>query len=257
VVILFSIDGMRPDGLQMADTPAIDDAIANGASTMRAQTVMPCCTLPCHTSMHRGVDATRHGVMTNTFQPIVRPVPSVFDVANAAGLRCGFFYNWGPLRDLCDPESLVVSRFYRDAHRPDGDTLVAESARQYIRKHGLDFAFVYLGYTDECGHANGWMSKPYIDAITNADWGVQIVLDAAPDATVLIMSDHGGHDRTHGTLAPEDMTIPFILSGPGIKPGVTIERDVVIYDAAPTLARLLELNHQREWDGRVIGEAFS
>ena len=32
-------------------------------------------------------------------------------------------------------------------------------------------------------------------------------------------ADHGGHDRTHGTDSPEDMTIPFIIKGKNFKVG--------------------------------------
>ena len=32
-------------------------------------------------------------------------------------------------------------------------------------------------------------------------------------------ADHGGHDRTHGTDSPEDMTIPFIIKGKDFKAG--------------------------------------
>ena len=32
-------------------------------------------------------------------------------------------------------------------------------------------------------------------------------------------ADHGGHDRTHGTGSPEDMTIPFIIKGKNFKAG--------------------------------------
>src|SRR5579885_2793703 len=96
-VVLFSVDGMRPDGLQLADTPTVDALIADGAATMTAQAVMPSVTLPCHTSMLRGVDTPRHGITSNTFQPLARPVPSLIDAAHAADKRCGFFYNWGQL----------------------------------------------------------------------------------------------------------------------------------------------------------------
>jgi predicted AlkP superfamily pyrophosphatase or phosphodiesterase len=255
MVVLVSIDGMRPDGLLASETPVIDRLIERGAATMAAKTVMPCCTLPCHTSMHRGVDPTRHGITSNSFHPLVRPVPSVFDLASAAGLKCGFFYNWGPLRDLCDPESVAVSVYLRDAHRAEGDDRVAEAAAHYIAE--LDLAFLYLGWTDECGHMHGWMSKPYLEAIGNADRCVGKVLNAARETTVLLLSDHGGHERTHGTDRAEDMTIPWVLSGPGAASGVTIHGPVVIYDTAPTIARLLGLPPAREWDGCVVAEALA
>ena len=61
-VILFVLDGLRPDGLQQAPTPHVDCLISQGASTYTARTVMPSSTLPCHTSMFRGVTPQRHGI---------------------------------------------------------------------------------------------------------------------------------------------------------------------------------------------------
>ena len=50
-------------------------------------------------------------------------------------------------------------------------------------------------------------------------------------------ADHGGHDRTHGTDSPEDMTIPFIINGKDFKAGEKLE-NVSIKDIAPTVAKL-------------------
>ena len=246
MVVLISIDGLRPDALG-AGTPNLLAMIDRGASTLAAQTVMPCCTLPCHTSMLRGVPTERHGITDNTFHPLVRPVPSIFDLATRHGLKTGFFFNWGPLRDLAEPESFTVCTYLNDAHRPEGDARVTDAALRFDQP--LDFLFVYLGWTDECGHLHGWMSDEYLEAASHADACVGRIFAAHPDADYLVMSDHGGHDRTHGTLHPADMTIPFILSGPSVRPG-QLPDDVIIHDAAPTLATLLGLPLPREWTGQ-------
>ncbi|HZO90192.1 MAG TPA: alkaline phosphatase family protein [Chthonomonadaceae bacterium] len=259
-VVLVSIDGMRPDALLEADTPTMDRLMARGAVSLTAQAVMPSVTLPCHTSMLRGVDTPRHGITTNTFQPLARPVPSLIDAAHAADKRCGFFYNWGQLRDLCEPASLDVSYCRRDCYSLEGDWRVAQAAAEHVADQGFDFLFVYLGYTDECGHREGWMSRPYLQAIANADRCIGHVLEACERAgqepIVLVQSDHGGHGRSHGTDGPEDMTIPWVLSGPGIRAGLRLDTPVRIYDTCPTLAALLGLPPAREWEGRVIEEAF-
>jgi predicted AlkP superfamily pyrophosphatase or phosphodiesterase len=249
MVILISIDGMRPDALGER-TPTIQAMINRGTYSLRAQTVMPCCTLPCHTTMLRGVPPERHGITDNTFHPLVRPVPSVFDVAAQQGLKTGFFYNWGPLRDLCDPESLTVGLYLHDAFRPEGDDRVTDAALRYLSEDPLDFLFVYLGWTDECGHMHGWMSEEYLEAVAHADTCVARILIAHPDAHYLVISDHGGHDRTHGTELPEDMTIPFILSGPGIDHR-ELPDGVTITDTASTLAKLLNIPAHREWQNGI------
>lgn len=260
-VVLVSVDGMRPDAILQAETPTMRGLMERGASTLTAQTVMPSVTLPCHTSMLRGVDTSRHGITTNTFQPLARPVPSLIDVARSVGKRTGFFFNWPELRDLCAPGSLNVAHALSPCDDTESDWHVARAAAQHLNHEPFDFLFVYLGYTDECGHAHGWMSQPYLEAVSNADRCIGYVLDALRAAdrevTVLVQSDHGGHGRSHGTDSPDDMTIPWILSGPGIRPGHTLESPVRIFDTCPTLAALLELPHAREWDGRIVTEAFA
>lgn len=256
-VVLFSLDGVRPDGLAEARTPNIDGLIARGSYTPRALSVMPSVTLPCHQSMLRGVDVPRHGITSNTFQPLARPVPSLFDAAHAAGKKSGFFYNWEQLRDLSAPGSLDVSYFWRDCKSPEGDRHVAEQAIRHIQSMGLDFTFVYLGWPDECAHKHGWMSEPYLRAIENADACVgEVVAAAGSDAVILLQSDHGGHGRSHGTEMEEDMRIPWLLAGPGVRRGHAITGEVRIYDTCVTLAHLLGLPPAPEWDGRVVEEAL-
>jgi predicted AlkP superfamily pyrophosphatase or phosphodiesterase len=253
--VLISVDGMRPDGMQQAHTPTIDRLAAAGATTMRARSVMPSVTLPCHTSMFRGVDVARHGITTNLFMPLARPVPSLFDVAHAAELRVGSFYNWGQLRDLSDPSSLDVDYMIQESHFPDGDGHVADAVVEHVARRPFDFLFVYLGFTDTTGHDHGWMTEPYIDAISTADACIGRILEAlnadGEEPVVLVTSDHGGHERCHGTDTEEDMTIPWVLAGPGI-PHCELNGDVSIVDVAPTLAALMGLPAPREWDGKAV-----
>ncbi len=258
-VVLFSIDGMRPDGITAADTPTFDRLMKLGSWTLNAQTVMPSVTLPCHTSMLRGVDVPRHGITSNTFQPLARPVPSAIDVIHAAGKRTGFFYNWGELRDLSEPGSLDIGYFVQDATSP-GDWKVARAAEVHIQEQPFDFMFVYLGATDEVGHLHGWMSAQYLEAISIADRCVDHVLKAIKasgrEPVSLVQSDHGGHGRSHGTEMWEDMTIPWILTGVGILENHELQTAVRIFDTCPTLAALLGVPAAKQWDGKPITEAF-
>lgn len=84
-------------------------------------------------------------------------------------------------------------------------------------------------------------------------------------------ADHGGHDRTHGTDSPEDMTIPFIIKGKNFKVGEKISRpekrfqgrgkdfktgekpeNVSIKDIAPTVAKLLGIAPDQAWEGKSL-----
>jgi predicted AlkP superfamily pyrophosphatase or phosphodiesterase len=215
---------------------------------------MPSVTLPCHTSMLRGVPPERHGITDNDFHPLARPVPSLIDRAAAAGKSTAFFYNWEQLRDLAAPGSLTVSYMHQDCYSESGDRQIAETAVSHLERQAFDFTFLYLGWPDECAHRNGWMSPPYLKSIENADRCIGRVLaghPAADDLTVLVISDHGGHERTHGTDMDEDMLIPWILAGPDITAG-EITEPVSLMDVPATLAHALGILPAPQWEGRVV-----
>jgi predicted AlkP superfamily pyrophosphatase or phosphodiesterase len=54
-VILFAVDGLRPDALLKAGPPEIRRLMAAGAHTMQARSVVPSVSLPCWVSVFYGV----------------------------------------------------------------------------------------------------------------------------------------------------------------------------------------------------------
>jgi predicted AlkP superfamily pyrophosphatase or phosphodiesterase len=252
--LLVLVDGMRPDGLQKAHTPALDALIREGAWTLDATTVMPSITLPCIVSLFQGTTPDEHGVTTNLFSPASVQV-SLFEVITQAGLKTASFYNWEQLRDLAPPGTLRTSLYRKNSYDPEGtgDTELTQLALDVLRRDPVDFAFLYLGHTDVAGHAHGWMSTPYLRAIENADRCLATALDALPGWNVVVTADHGGHDTGHGTESPDDMTIPIVLrrdnsataSGP-------IDRPVSILDIAPTVTSWLGLTAPPSWQGRPL-----
>lgn len=257
MVLLILLDGLRPEALSPERTPALWGLKGRGAATLAAQSVMPSITLPCHMSLFHSVPPERHGITTNTFTPMARPLPGLFDVARAAGKRCAFFYNWEPLRDVGQPGSLDFSLMIANGEDPAGDQALAAEAVRVLATRPFDFVFVYLNNIDSAGHAHGWMSDGYLAQVARADAVVARLLAELPPTThVLLQADHGGHERTHGTPAPEDLTIPWLLAGPRIKSGYALQGPVSLLDTAPTLARLLGLTAHPQWDGHSIGEAF-
>ncbi|MEZ4556356.1 MAG: sulfatase-like hydrolase/transferase [Caldilineaceae bacterium] len=104
---------------------------------------------------------------------------------------------------------------------------------------------------------SGWMSDEYLRQTETVDDAIGAVLAALTDAdTVLLHSDHGGHDRTHGTDAPEDMTIPWMIAGPGIRRGHAIQAPVSLLDTAPTLRAVERAGSSPLGRGRAVDEVF-
>jgi predicted AlkP superfamily pyrophosphatase or phosphodiesterase len=254
--ILILIDGLRPDQLAQADTPTIDALMAAGASTLCACTVTPSITLPCITSLFHSANPERHGITGNLWTPAPGLGVSLFQAIRMAGGSTASLYNWEQLRDLSPPGALDLSLFMANCDDPGGtgDRALTDEAVCWLKRRAFTFVFFYLGHVDVAGHAHGYTSARYRRAIENADGCVGRVLDVLPDdITVVLTSDHGGHERAHGSDADEDLTVPFVMRGPGIPAGRAISDAVRIIDVAPTIVSRLGLPAPQVWAGRVVG----
>ena len=257
-VILIMTDGLRPDAMSPERTPNLWAVIDRGAATLSARSVNPSITLPCHTSIFHSVPPSRHGIVENIWHPMARPVPGLVDQLNLHEKRSGFVHNWEFLRDLNRPGSLHYSFFMNTGYDLDGDAIITDTALDIINRGLLEFVFVYFASVDVAGHIFGWMSDEYLAQAAQVDTLVGRLLAGIPDdVTAIIHSDHGGHERTHGLDIPEDMTIPWMITGPGVRQGHRIGMDVSLLDTAPTIAHLLDVPPAQDWEGRVVSEAFA
>ncbi len=252
-VILISIDGMRPDGLKECGNPYVSWLERSCTYTYTGQSMNPSVTFPCHFSMAHSVTPQRHGILTNTYVPQVRPVMGIFEKIKYAGGTSAMFYGWEPLRDIATPGSLKFSTYINAYMKESSDTALTDEALRVIGENNPDFAFLYMVETDEKGgHDNGWMSDEYLRRISIAIDNVKRVIDAFGDEySVIIMADHGGHDRSHGSTLPEDMTVPFFFYGKQFAKGEVTD-GLTLLDIAPTIARIMGIEPETEWEGKSI-----
>jgi hypothetical protein len=249
-VLLIAIDGLRPDALQLADTPNLDRLIETGAVSWAAQTVLPSVTLPGTTSMLAGSSPEVHGVRWNVYD-LERgyvPLPTVFSVAHDAGLSTAMIVGKAKLEHIAVPGTVDT---YGYVIGSDAD--IAGFAAENLRQVPIDVMFVHLPGVDSAGHAHSWLSEPQLEAVTRADAAVEILLSALEElgklenTLIILTADHGGFGVSHGGSEPESMTIPWIIVGPGVRQGYEIEGDVKVYDTAATAAWALGLPLPAEW----------
>jgi predicted AlkP superfamily pyrophosphatase or phosphodiesterase len=229
----------------------------NSAYTLNAQTVYPSVTLVSHSSMLVGECPSKHGVDWNDYSPDKGYAigTDIFDLAHAAGLQTVMYVGKEKLRQITEPSSTDIFVFINDR-----DLVITE---QLLANFPEDFGllFVHFPTPDWMGHVYGWMSPEQLSVAYRADEALgQILaeLDARglrDETLIIITADHGGHDTTHGSTRPEDMTIPWIASGPGIQPKV-LTTTVHTMDTAATAAFALGLPIPPEWDGVPVYEAF-
>ena len=178
-VILISIDGMRPDGLKTCGNPYVKEMEKTCAYTYTARSMNPSVTFPCHFSMTHSVTPQRHGILSNTYVPQVRPVKGIFEKIDAVGGVSAMFYGWEPLRDIALPGALTYATYINAYAKESSDTVLTDAAIRTIEEASPDFVFLYMVETDE----------------------------------------KGGHDRSHGSEMAEDMTIPLFFYGKDFAPG--------------------------------------
>ena len=252
-VVLISIDGMRPDGLLKCGNPYVDELKKIASYTLNARTVFPSVTLPCHMSMFHSIPPERHGILTNTYTPPVRPVNGLFEQLKASGKTSCMYYGWDNLRDISRPGSLVAAEYINSYSLEHTDGILTDKAVDYINKAHPDFCFLYMVETDEKGgHDSGWMSDTYLEYIYFAVNNVRKVIEETKgEYSVIVTADHGGHDRVHGTEADEDMVIPMIFYGRGFTPGRELT-GVSILDIAPTVSDIMNIPTAAEWEGKSV-----
>ncbi|MBE6666121.1 MAG: hypothetical protein E7603_07895 [Ruminococcaceae bacterium] len=254
-VILISIDGMRPDGFLACANPFTQEMMRMSSYTLEGKTVFPSVTLPCHMSMFHSVPPERHGITTNLYIPFARPLNGLFEQLKLFRKNSAMYYGWEPLRDVSRPESLKFSAYLNSYAEDKTDASLTDLAMERIEKSKPDFVFLYMVETDEKGgHDHGWMSPEYLDCISLAIDNVKRVWEAFGDEyTIVVTADHGGHDRSHGTHMPEDMTIPMFFIGKRFESGKRLE-NISILDIAPTIADVMAILPAPEWEGKSLAK---
>ena len=252
-VILISVDGMRPDGFLKCGNPYIETLMKKAYYTLDGKTVMPSVTLPCHMSLFHSTTPQRHGITTNLYLPMARPINGLCEQLKAAKKDCAMYYGWEPMRDVARPGSLKYAGFVHARMADSSDTVLTDMALERIRESKPDFVFLYMVETDEKGgHDNGWMTQAYLDRLSTAVDNIRRVMEACGEEyTVVITADHGGHDRNHGTDLPEDTTIPMFYVGPQFEAGTRFSGGSIL-DIAPTIAKLMGAEPADEWEGKSV-----
>jgi hypothetical protein len=251
-VLLVSIDGLRPDAIFYAPAPNLQALACKGAYSWRARTIHPSITLPSHASMVSGFPPEQHGIFHNDLQPGYIHVPTALSTAHQAGRRVVLVVGKEKMIQLVPPGTYDVFVWTPDL---DGD--VVDKAVEEVAA-GFDLMFVHLPLVDLTGHAQGWMSQAYLHQVTQTDAALGRLLAAVPpETTILITADHGGSGYIHWSGAEEDVRIPWIIKGPGIRSGRPLAAEIHTFDTAATVAHVLGLKLVPEAQGRPVLEPWN
>ncbi len=266
-VLLVTIDTLRRDrlgayGNTTGLTPALDGLAAAGLRYTHAFSHAPM-TLPAHASILTGRIPIRHGIRNNGSYRLGEDVPTLATVLHGAGYRTGAFVG----AFVLDARYGLSRGFdhYDDRYPQSGETRfdfaerraadVVQAAGDWILTPpaGPWFAWVHLfdphaPYDAPAEYRSG--RAPYDAEVAYTDAMVGRLLErlraghALDHTAIIVTADHGESlgehgETTHGLFAyGATLSVPLILSGPGIGRGV-IDGAVGHADLLPTICDLL------------------
>ncbi len=132
-------------------------------------------------------------------------------------MRMCVMYEWPTIGALIEGGAVDVSRNvpYDDTH---GEAITSQfiNCLDSLRP---EFSIIVYDSPDHDGHASGWASPQYMEALHALDGYIARIIEATKrlgmyDETVFIVTaDHGGTGTGHGSTSMEEMQTPFVIFG--------------------------------------------
>jgi hypothetical protein len=250
-VIHISVDGLRSDAvttLGPASLPNFYRMRVLGSFTDNGRTDFDFTnTLPNHACQLTGrpvLGPDGHGVSFNedpgtTLEYVNGEyISGVFDVAHDNGLRTAMYAS-KPKFDFFDrswngdngAEDLIGEDNGRDKIdvyiKSSYTEVLVDSFIARMSSAPYDYSFVHFVDPDAVGHDFGWESVEYYDVVMKMDTLIGRIYDLIDNDTLfagktamLVTADHGGTGLTHvDPTLPENYTIPFYVTAPGVPAG--------------------------------------
>ena len=268
-VVIIGVDGLSPDGVQKAHTPALNHMIQNGAYSLAARAVLTTSSSQNWASMTMGAAPEQHGITSNDWERdnfSIEPTakgpedlfPSIFSELRAAepDAYISAIYDWGGFGRLY-PHSVVDANI--DAEGPQD---AVDKAREQFMAHRPRLTFIHLDHVDHAGHTYGHGSDEFYASVEEADRLIAEVLAGLEEAgmatqtLVIVSSDHGGKGKGHGGESMAELEIPWLAYGPGVVAGKHLTVPINTYDTAATVLLALGVSQPYAWIARPVISAF-
>ena len=270
-VVMIGLDGLAGNTVEAADMPTVKMMMAEGAWTLQARSILPSSSACNWASMYMGVGPEMHGYNTwGSRKPDFPSIalgengifPTIFTVLRQHDpeMNTCALYEWNVQGDLIDNKAVSYHK-----HIPMGDSRSADITNAYIsylKEHKPEFSMCIFDSPDSEGHNYGWGTEQYMKRLPEVDAYIAQIVEATKEVGIyentlfMIVSDHGGINRGHGSITMDEMEAPLVFFGPGVKKGYKIDVPVVRYDTAPTIAYIFGAKTPDVWRGRAIVEVF-
>ncbi|HWW38079.1 alkaline phosphatase [Pedobacter sp.] len=267
-VVLIGCDGFGGYALNEANMPNLKAMMANGSWTAKARCVLPSSSAVNWASLLMGAGPTEHGYTEwDSKTPEIPSVtktgydmfPGIFSVVRdqKKDAKTAIIYSWGGIAHLFERQAVNII-----VDGKDKDDFCADTTAAIIRREKPLFTFLHLDEPDGTGHNIGHRTPAYYKQLELVDQRIGKIIKAVKDAgiadetIILVTADHGGTGKGHGGKSLDEVQIPWIISGPGVRKNHEIKNVIITYDTAATLAWIMGLTPPQSWRGQPVKEAF-
>jgi choline-sulfatase len=285
-LLLVTIDTLRADhvgvyGAQGARTPTLDALAARGVRFAHAETAIPL-TGPSHATILTGLYPPVHGVRDNILFSLDPRHRTLATRLKGLGYRTAAFVGAYPVAAAFGfgQGFDTWSENFKESPTPGAGAQrraneVADDALAWLARPGPGPFFVWMHFYDPHApydppepYRSEFAGRPYDGEIAFADAQLGRVLEwlrstgHESDTVVAVLADHGeslGEHRevTHAVLIYEaTLHVPFLVAGPGVPVGRTVDERVATVDVVPTVLKLLGVQALPEANGRDLGPAM-
>jgi predicted AlkP superfamily pyrophosphatase or phosphodiesterase len=267
-VVLIGCDGFGAYAVPDADMPELKKLMQNGAWSLKARAVLPSSSAVNWASMLMGAGPTLHGYTEwNSAVPEIPSAdktpggifPSVFSLLKMQkpAASTALIFSWQGI----DPLVEKGATDFRFAGK-DNDDVCADTAVAVIIRQKPTLTFIHLDQPDGVGHNIGHRTKEYYEELKKVDARVGKIVAAvdkagiADETVIIVTADHGGINKGHGGKSLDEVLIPWVIYGRGVKKNKALQNAIITYDTGATIAWLLGLNAPASWRGLPVKEAF-
>lgn len=269
-VVLIALDGWGAYSVPKAENiPNIRNIMEKGCFTLHSRSVLPSSSAINWASMFMGAGTELHGYTEwNSRTPEIPSFqvnangmfPTIFSLIRefVPKAETGCLMEWDGIKYLIDSAAVSHVEIIDQA---DSNAL-CKRAELYIESRKPDFVAVCFDQLDHAGHAVGHDTPGYYAVLERLDGFIGRIVEATRkagiyDKTVFILTaDHGGKGKGHGGKSLEEMEIPFIIAGKGVRAGGDFKEVMMQYDTAATIAYIFGLDRPQAWTGRPAVQVF-
>lgn len=267
-VVLIGCDGFGAYAVPDAKMPNFKKLMESGSYSLNARCVLPSSSAVNWASMLMGSGPTDHGYtewdsktpeIPSAVKSKYGAFPSIFSVIRdqEPEAKTAAVYSWGGIGPLLEKNAISII-----VPGKGNDNFCVDTTVTIIKRDKPFFTFLHLSEPDGAGHSIGHRTPGYYAELEKVDVRIGKIIQAVKEAgieaeTIIILtSDHGGIGLGHGGKTTDEVFIPWVISGKGVKVNHEIKDVIMTYDTGATIAWILGLKIPQSWRGQAVADGF-